>query len=74
MIFRKSDTEDGITQTPAPEKITGNQSLRDTLSFMKRSKIFFKLEEKDKADVFWNDAFIQPLGENRISIKIKNLI
>ena len=35
---------------------------------MKRSKKFFKLEEKSNGDVFWKDVFIQPLGENRISV------
>ena len=41
-IINKSDIEDGKTQTPAIEITTGTQSLRDTLSFMKRSKKFFK--------------------------------
>ena len=35
---------------------------------MMRSKIFFKLEEKDGGEVLWNDIFIQSLGEKRISI------
>ena len=33
------------TQTPAIENITVSNSLRDTLSFMKKSKNFFKLEQ-----------------------------
>ena len=33
---------------------------------MKRSKFFSKLEEKSNVVVFWNGAFIQPFGENRI--------
>ena len=37
---------------------------------MTRSKIFFKLEEKSNGDVFWNDVFIQQLGENGIKNKI----
>ena len=36
---------------------------------MKRSKSFFKLEEKSNGDVFWNGIFNQPLRENRINIK-----
>ena len=36
---------------------------------MKRTKKNFKIAEKDNGDVFWNDVFIQPLGENRIIIK-----
>ena len=55
------------TQTPAIENTTTSQSLRDTLSFMKKSKNFFKLEQ-DGDKVFWNKAPIKPLGENRSSI------
>ena len=47
----------------------GTQSLRDSLALIDRSKNFFKLEEKDNGDVFWNDIFTAPLGQNRISIK-----
>ena len=67
-ILEKSDVEDGNTQTPTLENITGTQSLRDTLTLMKRSKIFLKIEEKLKGDVIWNGIFIQPLGENRINV------
>ena len=52
-LVKKSDIEDGNTQTPAIENTTTSQSLRDTLSFMKRSKNFFKLEQ-DGNKVFWN--------------------
>ena len=58
------------TQTPAIENITTSQSLRDTLSFMKKSKNFFKLEQDDTG-VFSNKIPIKALGENRISIKDK---
>ena len=34
-IVEKSDLEDGDTQTLAIHKITGTQSLRDTLEFKK---------------------------------------
>ena len=51
------------------ENITGNQSSGDTLTLMKRSKKIFKLEEKSNEDLFWNDVFIQPLGENRTNVK-----
>ena len=40
-IVKKSDVEDGNTQTPAIENTTGTQSLLDTLAFMKKSKNFF---------------------------------
>ena len=55
------------TQTPAIEKTSTSQSLRDTLSFMKKSKNFFKLEQ-DGDKVFWNQIPTKALGENRISI------
>ena len=57
------------SQTPAIENITGTQSLRDTLTHMKGSKNFFKLEEKANGQVFWNKIPIKAIGENRISIK-----
>ena len=50
------------------ENTTTSQSLRDTLSFMKKSKNFFKLEQNRKK-VFWNKIPIKTLGENRISIE-----
>ena len=56
------------TQTPAIEKTTTSQSLLDTLSFMKTSKHFFKIE-RDGNKLFWNKIPINALGENRISIK-----
>ena len=48
--------------------ITATQSLRDTLSFMKKSKNFFKLVENNDGKVFWNKIPIKANGENRISI------
>ena len=56
------------TQTPAIENTTTSQSLRDTLSFMKKSKKFFKLEQ-DGINVIWDKNPIKALGDNRISIK-----
>ena len=44
---KKSDAQDGNTQTSAIESITISQSSRDTLSFMKKSKKIFKLEQRD---------------------------
>ena len=69
-IVKKSEVEDGKTQTPAIENITISNSLRDTLSFMRKSKNFFKLEQDGKK-VLWNKEPIIPLGENRVSIKGK---
>ena len=66
-LVKKSDVEDGNTQTPAIENTTTSQSLRDTLSFMKTSKNFFKLEQD--GNVFWNKIPIKALAENTISIK-----
>ena len=68
-IVRKSDVEHGNTQTPAIENTTITRSLRDTLAFMKTSKNFFKLVEKDYGKVLWIDVLINPFGENRFSIK-----
>ena len=56
------------TQTPAILNTTISNSLRDTLSFMKKSKNFFKLK-KDGNEVFWNKTPIKAFGDNRISIK-----
>ena len=56
------------TQAPAIENTTTSQSLLDTLSFMKKSKNFFKLEE-DGNKVVWIKNPIKPLVDNRISIK-----
>ena len=67
--LKKSEVEDGNTQTPAIENITGTQSLRDTLTHMKESKNFFKLVEKDDRQVLWNKIPIKALGVNRITIK-----
>ena len=66
---KKSDVEDENTQTPAIESISTSQSLRDTLSFLKKSKISFKLHQTDKDKVFWNKIHFKALAENRISIK-----
>ena len=55
------------SQTPAVENITVSDSLRDTLSFMKKSNNFFKLEQDGKK-LFWNKIPIIPLGGNMISI------
>ena len=42
----KSEDIDGNTQTPAIENTTISNSLRDTLSFMKKSKKFFSNQNK----------------------------
>ena len=54
-------------QTPAIENTNISRSLLDTLAFMKTSKNFFKLTE-DFGKVYWNDVFINPIGDNRIRI------
>ena len=68
-ILEKSDFGDGITQTPAIKNIIGTPSLRGTLTHMKESENFFKLEEKDDGQVFWNEIPIKALRENRITFK-----
>ena len=67
-LDKKSEVIDGNTQTPAIENTNISRSLLDTLAFMKTSKNFFKLTE-DGGKVFWNDDYIEPLGDNRIRIK-----
>ena len=67
-IVKKSDVEDGNTQTKAIENSTGTQPLRDTLSSMKSINKFFKLEEEDNGDLFWNKILIKQLGDNTFSI------
>ena len=56
------------------ETITTTQSLRDTLTLLKRSKTVFKKEEKPNGDVFWNSVYIQPLGERKLMLNMKKEI
>ena len=65
----QSAIEDGNTQTPAIENINISRQLFDTLALMKTKKNFFKLTEDDDRKVYWNGVLINPLGDNRISIK-----
>ena len=64
--FKKSDVEDGNTQTTAIENLTITQSLRDTLAFMKKSNNFFSNQNKKKKDskVFRNNVLAKPVREN----------
>ena len=68
-LVKKSNLEDGNSQTPATKNTSTSHSLRDTLSFMKNSKNFFKLEQNDDGQVFWNETPINAVGDNRISIR-----
>ena len=70
-LVKKSNIVDENTQTPAIENITGTQSLRDTLTLMKKSKNFFKLQENPDGKIFWNKIPIIALGDTRVSIKGK---
>ena len=63
----KTILQNSESQTPAIDNTSTSQSLRDTLSFMKKSKNFFKLVQDGK-DVFWNKTPIIP-QENRVNIK-----
>ena len=67
-LVKKSDVEDGHSQTPAVESTTVSWSLLDILTHMKGNRNFFKILEKDGA-VFLNNNPIKALGENKISIK-----
>ena len=74
-IVRKSDDEDGNTQTPAIENIIGTSSLRDTLAFMKKSNNFFKLKEEKDDKVFWNGVcLLNQMVKIELVLKSKNLI
>ena len=46
VLVKKSHVEDENTQTSAIENITGTQSLRDTLSFRKKSQLFLQIRKK----------------------------
>ena len=77
-IVKKSDVEDGDSQTPALEIITGTQALRDTLTLMKRSKSFFKLVEKPNNYTqslnFGVSYFSNQLVKIKLILKEKNMI
>ena len=64
----KTILQNSQSQKPAIENTNISRSLLDTLAFMKTSKNFFKLTEDD-GKVYWNEVLINPLGDNRISIK-----
>ena len=70
-LDKKSEVIDGNTQTPAIENTNISRSLFDTLAYMKTSKNFFKLVEKEDHKVYWNEVLVKPLGENRIRINDK---
>ena len=69
-LVRKSNVEDGNTQTPAIENTNISRSLLDTLTDMKGNKNFLKLvEDDDDGKVFWNKIPIKAIGDNKIKIK-----
>ena len=71
-VFKKPDSEDGNAQTTSKQNVTGVQSLRDTLTPKKRSKVFSKLSEKVKEDVFW--IGINHLAEKELVPWIKSMM
>ena len=68
-MVEKPETEDGNTQKPALESITCTQSLGDTLTLMKRSNNFFKLEEIIKWRCFLEWCFYSTNRQNRTNVK-----
>ena len=58
----------------AIENITWTQSLRDTLTLMKKSKNFFKSQENPDGKLFWNKTPIIPQGEIELLLKVMNSI
>ena len=67
-LVKKSHVDDRDSQTPTIGNVTVSESLRDTLAFMKGTKVFFKLEVKPNGRVYWNDVIIKPVRENTIEI------
>ena len=67
-LVKKSNVEDGNTQTAAVENTNISRSLLDTLAFMKTSKIFFKLIEDD-GKVYWNHVLNKPVEHKKTSTK-----
>ena len=68
-LVKKSKLDGGHSQTAAIKNTPTSHSLRDTLSFMKNSKNFFKLQQDDDGLVFWNETPVNTLEDNRISMK-----
>ena len=65
----KESTSNNKTPQLAIQNITSTQSLRDTLSFMKKSKNISKQDGKPNGGVFWSNILTKPLREKRIIIK-----
>ena len=73
-VSRKSDVEDGKTQTSAIQNIISTQSLRDTLALMERNRNFMKLVEKDNGDVFSNGVISNQWKRIESVSKVKSMI
>ena len=63
-----------IENTLAPQPVENNEGviydveLENTLNNMKNNAGFFKIEERDNGDVFWNGFPVEKLGGKRIQI------
>ena len=63
-----------IENTLAPQPVENNEGviydveLENTLNNMKNNVGFFKIEERDTGDVFWNRFPVEKIGGNRIKI------
>ena len=68
----------GIENTAIPQPIENNEGviydveLENTLYNMKDNVGFFKIEERDNGDVFWNGFPVEKIGGNKIKI-IENI-
>ena len=67
----KKDYGDENTQIPVIQNVRTTQSLRDTLTLMKSSKIFLKLVETPNGDVFRKGNKVKPLGKINFEMKIE---
>ena len=63
-----------IENTLAPQPVENNEGviydveLENTLNNMKNNTGFFKIEERDNGDVFWNGFPVEKIGGKRIKI------
>ena len=73
-VFKKSDVEDGKTQTPAIQNVTGTQSLRVTLALMKRSNFFSNYLKKIRVKYFGIVCILNNWEEVQLVLKMKSMV
>ena len=73
-LVKKSDIVDEIIQTPGIENITGTQSLRDTLTLMKKSKISLSYKKTQMEKYFGIKSPLHHKEKIELVLKVKSLI